>query len=92
MRIGINEFIIYDISSDMCQREMNVLPALLRQVEIRIYQAIVYVNKYASDKLICVLTVWSEYLGVVRTPITVILTYQRILGRLIGEVRLTRTS
>ncbi|MDY7079456.1 MAG: glycosyltransferase family 1 protein [Chloroflexota bacterium] len=79
MRIGINEVLIYNRSSGARQREINVLPQVLRQIEASGGESVVYVARDLEDGLVHQLTGNAHNVTVVRTPLPSIPTYQRIL-------------
>jgi len=80
MRIGINEVLIYNRSTGTRQREINVMPSVLRQIELSGGESVVYVARNLEDELISKLTGKTHKSSVVRTPLPSIPTYQRILN------------
>jgi glycosyltransferase involved in cell wall biosynthesis len=78
-RIGINEVIIGERSSGTRQRELNMMPALMREVQTRGWDSLVYVaNGLSCDSVNSL--VGQEFTGhVVRTPLPAIPTYKRLL-------------
>ncbi len=79
MRIGINEVLIYPRSSGALNREMAVLPEVLKQIEASGGESIVYVSRDLDDRLINQLIGDANKALPVRTPLRSIPTYQRVL-------------
>ena len=79
MRIGINEVLIYNRSTGTRQREINVMPRVLRQIELSGGESVVYVACNLEDELVSKLTGKTHKSSVVRTSLPSIPTYQRIL-------------
>lgn len=79
MRIGINEVLICPRSSGATNREMAILPELLKEIEAGGGESVVYISRDLDEKLSCQLIGDSSNTTVVRTPLPTIPTYQRIL-------------
>ena len=79
MKIGINEVLIYDRSSGTRQRELNMMPALLRQIHLSGWESIVYVARDLEKETIARLVGARDVTRVVRTPLPAVPTYQRLL-------------
>ena len=67
MKIGINEVLIYDRSSGTRQRELNMMPALLRQIHLSGWESIVYVARDLEKETIARLVGARDVTRVVRT-------------------------
>jgi len=78
MKIGINEVLVHNHFGGAQQRELSVLPELLRQIADRGWQSIVYVSRDITSQLLESLTL-GEPCEVVRTPLPSIPTYKRLL-------------
>lgn len=78
MRIGINEVLIYNRASGARQRELTLLPEVLRQIEHIGAESVVYVSRDLSNDLIVQLIGDSNKTKIVKTPIPSMPTYQRI--------------
>jgi len=79
MRIGINEVLIYRRSTGTRQREINMLPALIRQIRRRRDESVVYVARDLEADALATLIGGAEATPVVRTPLPAIPTYQRLI-------------
>lgn len=89
MRIGINEVLIYSRSSGTRQRELNVLPALLRELASRGDDALLYAPHAYDAGLFAELTGGAPA-RIVATPIPSIPTHRRIAKGLGYWARQTR--
>ena len=79
MRVGINEVLIYNRASGARQRELNLLPEVLRQLECIGAESVVYVSRSLKDDIIMRLIGDNNKTKVVKVPISSVPTYQRIL-------------
>lgn len=90
-RIGINEVILGTRSSGTRQRDLNLIPALLRQIQQAGWESTVYVARGLQQEMIGRLTGHRAFSQVVRTPLPTVPTYQRILkGIVYWEKRLRK--
>lgn len=78
MRVGINEVIIHGRSTGTRQREFNLLPELLQQIEERKWNARIYVSRHSDQKIIQKLTGVKNHPGLIQTPVPATPTYQRL--------------
>lgn len=79
MRIGVNEVIIYERSSGTRQREINMLPEVLRQVAAAGGQSVVYLARDLGDETAQRLVGDAPAATVVRTPVPTLPTAQRLV-------------
>lgn len=79
MRVGINEVLIYSRSSGTQKREMNVLPEVLKKIELAAGRSFVYFSRNLEEKYINQLTANIKNISIERTPLPSLPTYQRIL-------------
>jgi len=79
MRIGINEVLISNRASGAQKREMNVLPELLLQIEDGGGTSCVYFSRNLNTELSRLMTGQAKGVTEVRTPLSSLPTYQRIL-------------
>jgi len=79
MRIGINEVLINPCSSGAVNREVSVLPEVLKQIEANGGESIVYISKNLDDLIINRLVDGAKKVHIIRTPLPFTPTYQRVL-------------
>jgi len=79
MKIGINEVLIYPRSSGALNREMAILPEVLKQIETSGGESIVYISGDLDGRFINQLIGDAKKALPIRTPLPSIPTYQRVL-------------
>jgi glycosyltransferase involved in cell wall biosynthesis len=79
MRVGINEVLIYPEMSGAVNREITLLPELLKLLLEGGIEPVVYFSREADGGLIDRLTGGLEGVRPVRTPIPALPTYKRVL-------------
>ena len=79
MRVGIDEVLIYPEMSGAVNREITLLPELLKLLIEGGIEPVVYFSREADDDLIDRLTGGLEGVRPVRTPIPALPTYKRVL-------------
>lgn len=79
MRIGINEVLIYDRASGARQRELTLLPAVLKLIESQGWESVVYVSADLKKEWIAQLVGDARGVTVIRTPLPSVPTYKRVL-------------
>jgi glycosyltransferase involved in cell wall biosynthesis len=79
MRVGINEVIVNSKNSGTRQRDLSLLPELLRQLGLQNHHASVYIACDLDDHIRDRLIGDNTLAEVMRTPLPSLPTYQRIL-------------